>query len=366
MMAVPTSLALDSRPEAGRSTTMSPTRRATIYSVADLAQVSIATVSRVFQGSSKVAPETRERVLAAAATLAYQPAGDVRALARRTHVLGLVLPEMQGAYYTELIAGFDSGAADHGHSVMLLLGTDRLSMRLSLLATKVDGIAVMNSAGLVETSALEHVENNLGLVTIAAPAPQGGIAVATACRGNAEVLTSHLLDHGRRQLRFVGDPALAFDGRHRYVGFTRALQAAGLEVPEPIRIRFETDATAAVAHSVLSGRLQADGLVCVNDEVALGLHYHLRRGGVRIGTDIALTGWDDVPAARLMEPGLTTVSQPVRELGKAAAIRLVERINGGAASDSVPTQLLPTTLVLRGSCGCPEGQPAGRRSQPTS
>lgn len=333
---------------------MAGKRRATIYSVADRAQVSIATVSRVFQGSDKVAPATKARVLAAASSLDYTPDASAKSLAaKRTHVLGLVLPEAKGAYYTELLTGFEAAASEHGHSVMLLLGTDRLSKRLRQLEARVDGIAVMNSSGVVESQALDHVDHHLALVTIAAPAAANGVSVATSCRTNAEELTRHVLAHGRRRPVFVGDPDLAYDARHRYIGFGRALLAAGLAVPEPIRIPFDLDAAAPVAADMLAGRLDTDALVCVNDEVALGLQYHLRRGGVEVGVDVALTGWDDVPAARLVQPGLTTVSQPVRELGRAAALRLIARIHGGV-QDSVPTQLLPTTLVVRGSCGCSE------------
>jgi LacI family transcriptional regulator len=329
-------------------------RRVTIYEVADRAEVSIATVSRVFQGSDKVATATRDRVLAAASALDYEPYGAAKSLAaKRTNVLGLVLPELSGAYYTEMLSGFEAAASDLGKSVMLLLGTERLSQRIRQLESSVDGIAVVNTSGFVDPVALDHIEQNLSLVTIGAPAPDGGVSVAAESRDIAEAITAHLLDHGRRRLRFVGDPTLSFDAGHRYVGFRNALQAAGIEASEPVRIRFDADAAEAVAEDILSGRLDADGLVCVNDDVALGLHYRLRRGGVRVGADLALTGWDDVPAARLVEPGLTTVVQPVRELGRTAAIRLVERIQGGAPV-AVPTQLLPTTLVVRGSCGCPD------------
>jgi LacI family transcriptional regulator len=307
-------------------------RRATIYAVAARAEVSIATVSRVFQGSDKVASGTRDRVLTAASALDYAPDGAARSLAaKRTQVLGLVLPELKGSYYTELLNGLDAAAAELGHSVMLLLGTQQLSTRIRQLESRVDGIAVVNCSGIVEMAALDHIEQNLSLVTIGAPAPDGGVSVAAECRDIAGAITAHLLDHGRRRLRFVGDPTLSFDARHRYVGFCRAQLAAGHEATEPVRIRFEADAAEAVAEDILSGRLVADGLVCVNDEVALGLHYRLRRGGVRVGADLALTGWDDVPAARLVGPGLTTVVQPVRELGRTAAIRLVERIQGGAS-----------------------------------
>lgn len=333
---------------------MTSGQRATIYSVADRAHVSIATVSRVFQGSARVADETRQRVLAAAASLDYQPDGAAKSLAAKSsNVLGLVLPELKGAYYSELLSGFEAAASEHGRSVMLLLGSERHAKRIRQLESRVDGIAVVNASGEFAAEVLDHVLRHMPLVTIAAPPPNGADGVATSCRPHAEALTSHLLGHGRRRLAFVGDPGAAFDARHRYIGFGRALAAAGCEVPAPIRAGFEAgEGTERLAGSLLSGETDADALVCVNDEVALELAHLLRRGGVRIGEDLAITGWDDVPAARLVQPGLTTVSQPVRELGRAAAIRLVERLAGGAGA--VPTQLLSTTLVIRGSCGCAE------------
>lgn len=322
--------------------------KATIYSVAERARVSIATVSRVFQGPDKVAPLTRQRVLDAAAELDYVPDAAAASLAAsRTNVLGLVLPELGGSYYAELIVGFESGTTGRGLSVMLLSGDHRpISRRVSELATRCDGLAVMNGPGLLSAAELSALARRRPLVLIASEHHQAG-AMTTGNRDNARELTRHLLGHGRTRLRFVGDPDLAADGRARFQGFRDALEEAGRSVPEPVRVPYTAGGGTAVARRILRGTLAADALVCVNDDVALALQLALREGGRLVPDDVAITGWDDVAAARYT--GLTTVHQPVRELGRLAAERLLDAIQGGPGA--VTSAELPTSVVLRSSCG---------------
>lgn len=328
--------------------------RATIYSVAERAEVSIATVSRVFQNSDKVAPATRERVLAAAASLDYLPDGSAKSLAaKRSGVLGLVVPELVGSYYAELLIGFESAAATAGLSVMLLIaGPDdhTASWRARHLASRVDGMAVMNGPCLIAPDDIERLSHRCAVVELAAGEDT---MVTGGNRENARLLTEHLLDHGRRRFAFVGDPDLALDARDRYAGFAAALADAGVAVPAPIRVEFARPGGEEAARRILAAASTPDACVCANDEIALTLQLELRRSGLEVPADLALTGWDDVPAAYYT--GLTTVCQPVRELGRAAAERLVALTQvgspGAPAPDSVPIQLA-TQPVIRSSCGC--------------
>jgi LacI family transcriptional regulator len=174
--------------------------------------------------------------------------------------------------------------------------------------------------------------------------------VAAENTHSASELTAHVLAHGRRRLVFVGDPASGPDIRDRYAGFVAAHESAGLRPAEPVRVPLRESSGTAVADRLLSGDLEADGLVCANDELALAAMLRLQEGGRHLPADVAVVGWDDVMTARYMQPGLTTVRQPVRELGVLAAERLHARIGGTA--DAPQAQLIPTQLVLRGSCGC--------------
>jgi len=166
-------------------------------------------------------------------------------------------------------------------------------------------------------------------------------------------LPSTCLAHGRRRLFFVGDPDGSPDVLERYQGFTEAVSTSDASAVGPaIRVDFDERSGAEVAAQVVSDMHGPDALVCANDELALSTMKALKRAGVKVPDDIAIVGWDDVMTARYVTPGLTTVRQPLYELGRAAATRLHERITG--APTAPKPLILPTELVLRSSCGCPE------------
>src|SRR5215203_4388758 len=209
------------RPVARVST---PSAGATIYSVAERAGVSIATVSRVLQGVGTVSPKTTEKVLDAVDQLNYVPLGAARSLAVGHHEAhGLVLPELSGPYYSELLMGFESRAAELGQSVTLLLteGKGDLARAVRQLATYVDGIAVLGSAAM--PPAVARVLHGQKPVVIIAGEPQEGIeSVGAENAHSAEQLTEHVLAHGRTRLVFVGDPEGAPDIHERHAGFVAA------------------------------------------------------------------------------------------------------------------------------------------------
>lgn len=330
-------------------------RPATIYEVAESARVSIATVSRVLQDVDRVAPGTRDRVLEAVRRLDYLPRGSARALAARKHeAVGLTVPELTGTYFAELLVGFEAAAAERGLSVALLM-TDEpgLSRPLRQLAARVDGLAVMAGREQLVTEELESLARRLPLVMVASgPGPN---ALGTENTSNASTLTEHLFGHGRRRLRFVGDPSVASDAAERFAGFAAAHARAGLPTPEPIRVGFaETDGRTYASQLLQHWDEAPDGLVCVNDEVAVAVLDELQRAGLVVPEDIAITGWDDVMTARYTRPGLTSVAQPVRDLGRLAANTLAQLIAGD--TPAAGPSILPTRIVFRGSCGCNPGQ----------
>ena len=332
---------------------------ATIYSVAERAGVSIATVSRVLQGSTVVSDATRQKVLDAVDALHYVPLGAARSLAVRHHeAYGLVLPELTGPYYSELLMGFETRAAQLGQSVVLLLanGKTDLPRAVGHLATRVDGIGVLGSAAMPPAVARALRGRKPVVVIAGAPVDEveqldGVEFVAAENIRSAEQLTTHLLDHGRTALLFVGNPDAAPDIRDRYAGFVAAHTLRGLVPAEPVRVPFREREGAAVADRIIAGELEPDALVCANDELALSIMSRLQDAGRDVPADIAVVGWDDVMTSRYVRPGMTTVRQPVHALGVLAAERLHQRVIG---APPIPAPVvLATEVVLRGSCGCP-------------
>ena len=329
-------------------------RPTTIYSVAQLAGVSIATVSRVLQGTRTASPQTRANVLAAVEELDYVPLRAARSLAVRRHEAhGLVVPDLIGPYYSELLMGYESAAAQLGQSVVIVVTHPGEDTRRAVrdLSSRVDGLVLANST--VSDDAAGALGRRTPVVLLARPAAAGCDAVTAENVLSARALTEHLLAHGRRRLFFVGDPDGSPDVQQRYRGFTTALAASGVSAVGPaIRVDFHERSGAQVAAQVLGQVNGPDALVCANDELALSTMKALQHAGVRVPDDIAIVGWDDVMTARYVSPGLTTVRQPLDELGRAAATRLHTHIAGAQAATE--PLILPTELILRTSCGCPE------------
>ncbi len=336
-------------------------RSVTIYEVARRAGVSIATVSRALRGSPLVAAPTRERVLEVAGELRFRPSRAGRALAEGQHAAnGIVFPDLSGPYYAEVVLGYEEVVAELGRSVLILTthGRESATDRVLELSGRVDGMVIMGRtvgddvvAGIADTG--------LPLVLLARPPlpVDGGANPASPVstvnsdnEGSALVLTRHLLDHGHRRLTFLGDPDESPDVAGRYAGFAAAVNGTDGATEELVRCAFDVDAGEAAARELLGAARRPDAVVCANDEVALGVLQAAETLGITVPGDLALTGWDDIMAARYAR--LTTVRQPMRELGAVAARWLDERITGAARQ--ARHEVLRTEPVLRASCGCRE------------
>jgi LacI family transcriptional regulator len=325
----------------------------TIYQVAQLAGVSIATVSRALRGSELVAPATRERIEQAARELHFMPSRSARSLAEgRQAANGIVFPDLSGPYYAEVVLGYEEAAAELGRSV-LILATHRRANADELvrdLASRVDGMVIMGRT-VSDDVAREIAASGVPVVLLARPAVDNLDAIGAENTRPAHDLTNHLLQHGHRRFAFLGDPASSPDVERRWLGLREALAWAGRAAPQaPVRCALDEDAGHAAARTVLGrGRAKPDVLVCANDEIALGAMAAVEELGVVVPGDLAITGWDDIMAARHVRPALTTLRQPMRELGAMAARTLDLRLTDPGAPAT--RALLPTKLVVRASCG---------------
>ncbi|HEX2368212.1 MAG TPA: LacI family DNA-binding transcriptional regulator [Acidimicrobiia bacterium] len=330
---------------------MTSPRRPNVYTVAERAGVSIATVSRVLSGGERVAPDTRRRVLDAIEALQWRPNRLARALAQRGgEAVAIVFTDLSGLYYAQVINGFEQHTIER-RAAVLVLGTHGRddSERLVLdLAERVDGLVVMG--GTVPDVAVAALEaSRVPLVLLARPPVGSAPAIRADNRRSAVELAAHLLAHGRRRLVFLGDPGSSPDGAERWEGLVEACAAAGLPRPATVATDgFEPEH----GHKALLRELEAgtefDAVFCVNDQVASGAIRAAGSFGLEVPRDLAVTGWDDIPIAAHLVPPLTTVRQPMRELGARSAEMLFERIAGRA----VPSLTLPTALITRQSCGC--------------
>ncbi|MEU2127292.1 LacI family DNA-binding transcriptional regulator [Streptomyces sp. NPDC018352] len=346
----------------------------TVYDVAERSGVSIATVSRVYRTPDSVRAQTRERVLEAARQLGYVPSGNARGLASRTTgVLGLCFPDYADPdaeadaeadsdaddavmlYSDQIIRGMERAARRHGYALLIAASLEGGPESLvAKVAGRVDGFAVL--AQTVPTEDLEVISRRLPVVMIAGPREIDHLDHIVVANADGErELARHLIeDHGLRRLAFVGGEVESPDAEARFLGFRQACRDAGLPVPDAPDLRAEmmTQAEGARATEALldRGGERPQGVLFANDQMAVGALRALERRGVRVPEDIAVTGFDGIPLSRIVRPPLTTVRQPIRQLGEQAVELLVQRL-GNSGSEPV-SLMLPVSLIRRASCGC--------------
>ena len=354
-----------------------PAANATLYDVARIAGVSTATVSRVVHGQDRVRDSTRARVRQVIEQLGYVPDGAAQSLSRRRkHIIGLVCVErlapqqydiesMSLLFYDEILRGVEQRIRDLNWSLLITYlreGSNADLARLHTLSGKVDGLLV--GEGIVPPEELTRLAERMPVVAVSGdPTSQAADVVTADNRDGSAALVRHLVDvHVRRRIFHVDGPATAPDAKERRLGLSEVLQ----EHPRTALVgtyngRFSVQSGVEAGELLLARRDDLpDAVVCANDQMAIGVLQALTRGGVRVPDDLAVTGFDDIFPGSLSHPSLTTVHQPMRLLGERACARLLERI---AAPDLPPqVELLPTSLVLRRSCGCPAETPGrGRR-----
>ena len=339
--------------------------KATIYEVARMSGFSTATVSRVMHDGTGFSDATRRTVLESAAALGWVPNHSARSLARRrTGIVGLLFSDFaseeseheseSALYVDQVIRGAERAATTAGDAILIAAtrGRDGLQLAQSL-AGKVDGLAVL--AGSLAPRELADVAQRVPVVLMAThQAPQRLDFVGADNRGGVRAVTEHLITtHRVHDLAFVAGPARSPDSKERFVGFASALSDAGLTAPRAPEVHgsfTETGGARAVEQLLEARRTPPRAIVFGNDEMVIGGIAELRRRKLRVPADVAVTGFDDIATGRHVRPSLTTVRQPMRDIGEIAVRALLARlVDPGAAR---VTAMLPTELVVRASCGC--------------
>jgi len=346
----------------------------TIYDVARAAGVSIASVSRVLNGQRNPRQETRDRVLAAVAELGFAPDGAARALsARLKEVVGVIVrrpwrldpdedlfsAESESLQYPDLInRGIEAAAQRRSFDLLIRsvgIAEHDAGGRTLSLARKSDGLILHDR--VLEPGELDRLSRQVPIVTLAGYATPTTANVHGDNRAGMQALARHLLrDHGYPSLAYLGGYADSPDSieRREVLAAEAAAAGAALEYgPEWQGYYFASGGAKVIDRLLAAGHDLPRAIACANDQTALGVMSALREHGVRVPGQVAVTGFDDIPLARHLRTPLTTVRQPIREIGRTAFEVLYSMISG----DQPPERdiVLATELVRRESCGCPAG-----------
>ena len=331
----------------------------TIKDVAREAKVSVGTASQALGDSPAVRESTRHRVLAVAKRLRYQPSALARGLVtRRTHTVGLLISDIANPFFIRAVRAVEDVAQEKGYNV-ILCNTDedptKETQYLRVLVEKrVDGIILATTAGTLQ--AVRDVRwRRIPLVLFDRELP--GIATNVVKVDGVlggRLGTEHLLGLGHRRIAIIHGPVVRSTGAERLQGYLLALRAAGVR-PDPALIRegnFKQDSGRELARQFLDHSPRPTALFCTNNLMTVGALQALGERGVRIPSDLSLVGYDDMEWWTLTHPPLTTVGQPVYDLGSEAMRLLLEQIEAKGRRRPQRVVLKPE-LLIRKSCGPP-------------
>ena len=334
--------------------------KVTIFDIARAAGVSYSTVSRVATNFERVNPETRKRVLEVMEELGYVPNQHARSLARgKSQIIGLLVHALGTEYMGEIIRGIDEELSEVGYDLMLYTTHRQVGKEAQYVSTLINGMAdglllVVPMGREAYLDALREANFPHVLVDedgVNGPSP----SVGTTNRKGAYDATRYLLELNHRRIGFISDRMGLNTAVERLKGYRIALQECGV-VYDPDLVQeddFVRPQTRLLAENLLALAEPPTAILTSSDPVAFRVMEVLREHSLDIPGDVSVIGFDDIPHASLVYPKLTTVREPLYEMGKTAAKMLLERIE----HDGLPPQhiQLETQLVMRQSC-CPPQQ----------
>jgi LacI family transcriptional regulator len=328
--------------------------RVTIREVAAAAGVSVATVSRVLNGTGNVDPALTARVHAVTTALGYRPSGVARSLrVQQTRVVGLVISDIRNPFFTDAVRGIEDRVAADGLSLVLCNSdedVDKETGYLDLVLEERMAGAIVSPASRDETRFTTLLERGVPVVAIDREAAHEHVdtVLVDNVRGG-ELATAHLIAGGYERVAVVTGPPRTTTGSDRLEGWRRATVAAGRVVDaELIRhADFKEAGGYAAAFELLASAARPDAFFVANNLMTVGVLAAVADAGLRVPEEVGVVGFDDMSWARLLRPALTTIAQPTYELGRVAADLLVQRIAG--RHDPPERIVLEPTLEVRES-----------------
>lgn len=324
-------------------------RPTTITDVAAAAGVSPMTVSRVLNGRGGAGEETRQRVIEAAQSLNYRPNAFAKSLKNdRSNTVGIVVPDIVNPFFPEIIRGAELVARPAGYTLLccnVVEDPDREAEVLGMLLDKrVDGVIIC-SARLDEKRLMEAIEPHRAVVLVNRSATKRAAGtIEVDYRAGVEAIVTRLIEQGRRNFAFAAGPASSHGGRRRREGVEAALSRHGLLLKLDAPCTPDIEGGTAIAGRIAALATEIDAVICYNDLIALGLMKELMAAGVAVPGKVAIAGCDDIPAASLVSPPLTTLRVAKQDLGEMAMRMLLDRIAGRNAQQRI---VIEPDLMLR-------------------
>ena len=332
---------------------MIKSKNPTIKDVARAASVSIASASRALNGVNRIAPETKERVLEAARLLQYVPHEGARSLiTRKTQTIGVLLPDLYGEFFSEIIRGIDEASRQSGYQILLSSyhnSEAETAKAISTMRGRVDGMLVMAPYSQISAKGFEALHaplvmlnemRNEDIASVAVDSYQGGVDAS-----------SHLVALGYKNIAHLSGPNSNLDAAARKQGYMDAMEKSG-QLPIIFKGDFTEECGQKIAHAIVEKNqkdpsTKIDAVFAANDMMAIGLCSVFNGLGIAIPREIAIIGFDDIPISKYVSPTLSTMRVNMAEIGSNAFEILIAKIGG---KKNIQSKSFVPELVVRESC----------------
>lgn len=327
---------------------------ATIYEVAKLAGVSLATVSRVMNNSGTVRPITREKVQLAMDQLGYRPNSIAQSLAsNRSNSIGVLVPELHGPFFGVMLSSIEEELRAHGKHVIITAGhsdEEKEKESIEFLASRKCDALILHVYAVTNNYVEQISEGSIPVVVIGREIQSMmNKCISIDNKYGSYLATRAMIELGHRKLAYIAGPLWKSDAKERLAGFRQALAEYGVEFDPNLLAEgtYEEASGRQAMKFLLAEDVEFTALVCANDEMAAGAVAIARKNGLVIPDDLSVTGFDNVFFTRYMHPQLSTVNYPINEMGQMAA-RCVLRDVYGKEGIQVRNRFEPE-FVRRGS-----------------
>jgi len=342
--------------------------RNTIKEVAQLAGVSVATVSRVLcESDYPVSAQLKEKVKDAAQTLGYVPNAVAKSLRKANYKdIGVVIPNITNPFYVQALHGINEILAEKGYSLILcntMNDAEKEKMYLHQLAQRQVSGVILSSVGDSSEVAAEYASGGVNFVLLDQRIDNFECpSISYDTGAGVRIAMEHLIAMGHRRIAFATLAVTRWTRTQMMQGYQEALVTNGMPFEESLVYIGSLDtvkngdeqeiaAGRQIAEAFIGDNLPATAILCMNDMLAIGLMQNLLKNGVKIPEDVSIMGFDDIPFAEMYVPALTTVRYPAKETGRLAAMLLLNPMMSTAANTPLALNLTPQ-LVSRSTVRC--------------
>jgi len=330
---------------------------ATLKEVAQLANVSTATVSNVINNTKHVSEDLKKKVYESMKVLNYKPNEIAKSLkVKQSRLIGILISDISNSFISKVVKGIESTLSEKGYNVLLCSTDSDVEKEREylevLMGKRIDGLIISSSGAGNHYDDLLKAKVPLVFLNRCPEHLPSNMVMTNNIKG-AYMATEHLIKHGYKKIAIITGPMQYSTGRDRYIGYKRALEDYAISYHDELVLEgdFTIESGCELTKEIIESKMKIDAIFISNNSMSLGSYKYIKEQGLKIPQDIALYGFDDPEWADVVDPPLSGITQPAFELGVYAAQKMIDTIQG-TCPEIREIKYLDPNMIIRKSCGC--------------